>query len=976
MPLVVPAKIRIPVHDTLPRPRLEARLEDAWRHRLSLVVAPAGSGKTTLVARFAAHAGVPVGWYRAETWDADEVSFVRHLEAALCAAQPELPRGWATIEDAAKALESRPADAALMIIDDGHALEGTPAETALGRLVDYAPPWLALIVVSRVSPSINLPRLRVSGDLLEIGPDDLRFRSWEVEQLFRDVYHDPVPPADLAALARRMEGWAAGLQLFHLATRGRTMEERRRLLNAGDARGRLLREYLAQNVLVELPEKLRQFLLDTCVLGRLSGPLCDRLRGASGSGCLLDELARRSIFTVPVEDADDVYRYHEVLRSHLDRILVADVGQVEARRRYARAAELLESDGALAEALIAWCRAEDWQAVERLLDRGGERLANGATAWLEALPPALVRHDPWLALATARRARSEGRWSAALESYARAEAGLGATAAATDCRRERAVLAAWLDPAVIPPVHWTGLLRAGLAREPLSAAREAAKLEDAVRPLVRGLLLLAAGEVRQASPVLRGAVEAGVLDPSLRAAAGLGAAVAEVLAGNHQALAALATSVEAAEEAGVPWLAALGRDVSQQLAGVDPTVDHVETGRPDGTGQAAEDDAWTVGLRSLARAWIAVADRRPGDVAATERWIADADRASALFRGLGAGVLEGWARGLGALAQAAAGADGARELALGAESIGRLTGVAGVRLLAYRALEVSDAERASEYALLAESTETETGLSMQARGLDTGPLVATPVPGTTRPTGLRLSVLGGFEATFNGRPVDLDGVKPRARALLHLLTLHAPAPVHREVLQDALWPEADAAAGARSLQVAISALRSHLGTVAGVDASRVLERQGDAYRLVVPPEAVDLRRFEQALADAWAMHARALPAADAFRLALDLYPGDVLPENGPAEWVVAKRDQVRIEAVEAALALAEEALASEDLAAAIHACQAGLALDRYHDPLWRLLIVARDRAGDAGAASRDRREYATVLAGLGVSVPLPPAARV
>lgn len=971
MPLVVPAKIRIPVHDTLPRPRLEARLADAWRHRLSLVVAPAGSGKTTLVARFAAQAAVPVGWYRAETWDADEASFVRHLEAALGAALTGLPRGWATVEDAAKALESRPADAALMIIDDGHALEGTPAEAALGRLVDYAPPWLALIVVSRVPPSINLPRLRVSGDLMEIGPDDLRFRSWEVEQLFRDVYHDPVPPADLAALARRMEGWAAGLQLFHLATRGRTMEERRRLLNAADARGRLLREYLAQNVLVELPEELRRFLLDTCVLGRLSAPLCDRLRGASGSGALLDELARRSIFTMPVEDADDVYRYHEVLRSHLDRILVADVGQAEARRRYARAAELLESDGALAEALIAWCRAEDWGAVERLLDRGGERLANGATAWLEALPPALVRHDPWLALATARRARSEGRWPAALESYARAEAGFGVTGAAADCRRERAVLAAWLDPAVIPPAHWTGLLRAGLAREPLSAAREATQLDDAIRPLVRGLLLLAAGEVRQASPVLRGAVESGVLDPSLRAAASLGAAVADVLLRNHRALSALAAAVEDAEEAGAPWLAALGRDVAQALAGVDPAVDRAETGP---TGEPGEDDAWTIGLRSLARGWIAVADRRLDDAAATERRFADAERASALFRRLGAGVLEAWARGLGALAQADAGADEAREVALATESIGRLTGVAGVRLLAYRALEVADADRASEYALLAENTETETGLSTRRREREAAPLADTPVAGTTAATGLRLSVLGAFGATFNGRPVELEGVKPRARALLRLLTLYAPAPVHREVLQDALWPEADAAAGARSLQVAVSALRSHLGTIAGVDASRLLERQGDAYRLAVPPEAVDLRRFEQALVDAWAMHARALPAGDAFRLALDMYPGDVLPEDGPAEWVVAKREQVRFEAVEAALALAEETLASDDLAAAIHACQAGLAIDRYHDPLWRLLIVARDRAGDAGAASRDRREYATVLAGLGVSsLPSSPA---
>ena len=132
VPLVVPAKIRVPSPDALPRERLEARLADAWRHRLTLVVAPAGSGKTTLLARFAAQASVPVGWYRAETWDADEASFVRHLEAALRSALPDLPGGWTSVEDVAKALDARPEPAAALVIDDGHALEGTAAEARSG----------------------------------------------------------------------------------------------------------------------------------------------------------------------------------------------------------------------------------------------------------------------------------------------------------------------------------------------------------------------------------------------------------------------------------------------------------------------------------------------------------------------------------------------------------------------------------------------------------------------------------------------------------------------------------------------------------------------------------------------------------------------------------------------------------------------------------------------------------------------------
>ena len=496
MPLVVPAKIRVPSPDALPRERLEARLLDAWRHRLTLVVAPAGSGKTTLVARFAAQAAVPVGWYRAETWDADEGSFVRHLEAALRSALPELPGGWTRVEDVAKALEAGPVPAAALVIDDGHALEGTDAEGALGRLVDYAPPWLALIVASRVPPSINLPRLRVSGELLELGSDDLRFRAWEVEQLFRDVYHDPVLPGDLAVLARRTEGWAAGLQLFHLATRGRSADERRRVLSGAEMSGRLLREYLAQNVLFGLPEELREFLVDTCVLGRLSGPLCDRLRGRTGSGAVLDELARRSVFTVPVEDADDAFRYHEVLRQHLDRMLVEAVGEAEARSRHAQAGSVLEAEGALPEALRAFCRAEDWDAVRRLLGGQGERLAaTEQSGWMDAVPPAIERHDPWVALAAARRARNDGRWSAAIDGYVRAEAAFGPSRAADAPRRERQRIAAWLDPVAMPTPDAIGSLRTGLVREPVLGARDAARLDDPAASVARGLLHLAAGEV-------------------------------------------------------------------------------------------------------------------------------------------------------------------------------------------------------------------------------------------------------------------------------------------------------------------------------------------------------------------------------------------------------------------------------------------------------------------------------------------------
>jgi ATP/maltotriose-dependent transcriptional regulator MalT len=228
-----------------------------------------------------------------------------------------------------------------------------------------------------------------------------------VERLFRDHYGEPVPPDELAVLARRTEGWAAGL-LFHLGDARQVRRERRRILAAVGAGSRLIREYLTWNVLADLPEELREFLVETCVLGRLTGPLCDKLLGRRGSAALLAELYRRQIFTVELDEADESYRYHEVFRSLLDRMLVDRVGEEAARDRYARAGALLEEAEATAEALGAYSRAEDWAAVRRLLGGHGARLADSAPAW----PRTRCRRSSARAVARAGTARRAGRKAA------------------------------------------------------------------------------------------------------------------------------------------------------------------------------------------------------------------------------------------------------------------------------------------------------------------------------------------------------------------------------------------------------------------------------------------------------------------------------------------------------------------------------------------------------------------------------------
>jgi DNA-binding SARP family transcriptional activator len=298
-------------------------------------------------------------------------------------------------------------------------------------------------------------------------------------------------------------------------------------------------------------------------------------------------------------------------------------------------------------------------------------------------------------------------------------------------------------------------------------------------------------------------------------------------------------------------------------------------------------------------------------------------------------------------------------------------------LAAYSALALVSTSGGAEYEQLAQAMAGETGLRLpdgpardngqpstaMASAPSSAPVApAASDPQRAAPSAVRIATLGGFAITVNGRLVDLAGLKPRARALLHLLAIHAPRAVHREVLQEALWPDADGPTGARSLQVGISSIR---GVLAAATPELGVARDGDAYRLVAPDDAIDLRRLDGLLAHARNGNGRA--GADAVgrdQAVLDLLDRELLPEDGPAEWVVERREQLRSAGVAAAVSIARQALAGGDPETAARACRRGLALDKYHDPLWRLLIDADLQAGDAGAASRDRRQYEEVLAGL------------
>ncbi|HXM58678.1 MAG TPA: BTAD domain-containing putative transcriptional regulator, partial [Candidatus Dormibacteraeota bacterium] len=284
----------------------------------------------------------------------------------------------------------------------------------------------------------------------------------------------------------------------------------------------------------------------------------------------------------------------------------------------------------------------------------------------------------------------------------------------------------------------------------------------------------------------------------------------------------------------------------------------------------------------------------------------------------------------------------------------------GACLFADAALATADVARRAGHVALAEARRAATGLG--ARWAPAGSL---------RPP-VEVRLFGGFQIEMDGRPLDLSTCKPRVRALLRLLAAHGGRPLHREAIQSALWADAPPDSGGRNVHVAVSSLRQALEPGVARVGFTLLVRDGDAYRLALGPGlSIDLVAFEADLGQG--RQARAAGdverALACYGSALDRYAGELLPEDGAAEWVVERRESCRSAAAEAAQALAELRLARGDADGAAQAAALGLRIDRYHDPLWRLVVCAREQAGDHVAAQRARAEYARVLAELGVAPP-------
>ena len=500
------------------RGALLAALSAGRCRKVTLVSAPAGWGKTTLLAQWALGSGQDqrFGWVSLDSADSDPVWFWMYVVAALQKVCPAV--GARAVE--LLAMGADPVQVVLptllndldtisgsvvLIFDDYHVVVSAAVHEQLAFFIARLPANLHLVLATRSDPMLPLARLRASGELGELRSDDLRFGVVEADHLLNEVLGLDLTEDDVELLHRRTEGWVAGLYLAALSLAGRSDASGFIRSFAGD--NRHIVDYLMAEVLEGQPPHMRSFLLHTSVLGRLSGALCDAVLHTSGSASVLDRIERENLFVVPLDLSRHWYRYHqlfaELLRAelqHSEPDVVADL--------HRRAAVWFQAQGLVDEAvrhLIAAgdiargadLIAEDWVNE---FNSGGLSTISG---WLDLLPEESVRQDPRLSTARAWMALNAGPFEDAHFWIEAVETGSAAAIV------ERGSFGAQL--VVLREVHAFKVGNVGAA---LEEARRAITLDFGDAPWARltaycvyGAALYFSGSTQQAQAALRRAVQ-------------------------------------------------------------------------------------------------------------------------------------------------------------------------------------------------------------------------------------------------------------------------------------------------------------------------------------------------------------------------------------------------------------------------------------------------------------------------------------
>jgi LuxR family maltose regulon positive regulatory protein len=440
-----------PLPNLVERPRLVKRLDEGLRlgHRLTLVSAPAGFGKTTLLSEWI-NAGVrsreygrearskkdrenaspptpysilptpSFAWLSLDESDNDPARFLAYFIAALqtidanigkgalsALQSPQPPPAEAVLTSLINEIAAIP-DRIVLVLDDYHVIESSPVDDALAILLEHLPPQMHLVIATREDPDLPLARLRVRSQLTELRVTDLRFTPSEAAEFLNQVMGLHLSAEEIAALETRTEGWIAGLQMAALSMQGRA--DTASFIQAFTGSHHFVLDYLVEEVLQRQPERVRSFLLQTSILDRLSGPLCDAVRfgntetptGQEDGRGMLEALERGNLFVVPLDDKRQWYRYHHLFAD----VLLAHSMEEQPDRvstLHRRASEWYEHNGSPADAIRHALAAEDFERAAGLIELAWPAMDGSFQSatwlgWVKALPDELVRARPVLSV--------------------------------------------------------------------------------------------------------------------------------------------------------------------------------------------------------------------------------------------------------------------------------------------------------------------------------------------------------------------------------------------------------------------------------------------------------------------------------------------------------------------------------------------------------------------------------------------------
>src|SRR5215217_2476458 len=413
--------------NVVPRPHLLAWLNRDPAHKLTLICAPAGYGKSTLAAQWTGQLGMPRSWVTFAAADNNPRSFFGLILAALRTIDPGLTAATDALLNQpgpvnARALAhtliddlsvtTRPFD---MVLDDYHAIVAPELHEAVELLLQHAPS-MRVVLLSRTEPPLRLARFRANGELCEIRQRDLIFTDAETGQFFRSAFGLELTPGDLGILQARTEGWVAGLQLVGVALRGSSRNKRRQPVVRFASDWRAGDEYLWDQVLQSQPEDIRTFLLRASVLDRFTSGLCEAVTGRPDSDALIRRCERDNLFVVPLDGIGAWYRFHDLFTDVLRARLAGSVTEVELDELHRRAALWLEDAGHVEDAVRHAIAGHDWdRAVGLLEDRCARLFALDHVAalrdWLHGLPDPIFARSPRLAFWLAWALGRTGRWA-------------------------------------------------------------------------------------------------------------------------------------------------------------------------------------------------------------------------------------------------------------------------------------------------------------------------------------------------------------------------------------------------------------------------------------------------------------------------------------------------------------------------------------------------------------------------------------